>query len=255
MISGYFLSFKLPLKTYIIWKLNQLLIPYLLSAIALITVISIYALCTDCDPILEFTKRTISACFGTTGKGLHISSYAIAPIGPIWFLWALFWALLIVRIASSFKYGWIAILFISLTGYYTAKLYLMPLSMQAGMNGSLFVLLGYYCQKINIFQSTLFRSFPIQLFMLILWAFAHFCSPFGSISTCQNSMHPAWIITSISATSVIIYASMKLATLPYIARFFQACGQLSLTILCVHGITFFSLYGGIISYGKSLLSL
>lgn len=100
LISGYLLNLDIRLKEFIKQKGKRLLLPYYITG-AIICILLIFAnairgLESEIFPNL---KRTIGAIAYGTCSGVADN---IEGIGILWFLWALFWAVIIVKIFYRF---------------------------------------------------------------------------------------------------------------------------------------------------------
>lgn len=158
----------------------------------------------------------------------------------IWFLWGLFWALLIVKLAIHRRYLWLLVPLIAFLGVFSyhhiAKL---PLAIQPGMNASFFVLLGYAFRKYHVFEHPLFHHSLLQIGLLALWFFVACFSPLSSVGCCLHSMSPSFLVSSVTMSCFLIYVSQRIERAPLLAPFLARCGRYSLWILCAHSVTLF----------------
>jgi len=242
IISGYFLKEETPCVNFLRKRVRQLLSPYYITAVVTLMMTGLVAWYNGremWDSARPVILRLLYGC-PDMERYVHIDALCIGGVGPIWFLWALLWATLAVKLALRVRYSWLIVLLISFLGYYSHKhIGLFPLSLQAGMHASLFVLLGYHFRKYRLFEHRCFHSLWVQAVLLVLWFAVACTSPFSAISVCLNSTRPSFMVTSISMTCFLVYVSQKLESLPIISSFLALCGRASLLLLCVHGAMFY----------------
>ncbi len=161
VIAGYFLR-PAKDKTFIINKAKRLLVSYYLTSLVLLILLCAKALFTE-ESVLEQFKKILFACFYAAGDEWKKPFY-IPQIGAIWYLWALFLSLVICNHFLKKRYGPIFIVLISFAGwasYHYTKFWL-PLSIQAGMLCSLYLLIGYWCKKKDLGP----KDVPLSVFLL-----------------------------------------------------------------------------------------
>lgn len=169
MISGYFLSVNRPFFIYLKGKVKSLLIPYYFTSICIILLSIIVSLILG-----KSVEDNVIKWIGGMLYGAGVPSFnTILPdnypifIGALWFLWALFWATLLVRIIVQFISNiFIASLLVAglfFTACYTAKIVWLPIDIQAGMAACLFVYIGWLARKYNI----LYKKAPIDILIVL----------------------------------------------------------------------------------------
>jgi len=245
IISGYFLKAETPCGVFLRKRAKQLLSPYYITSVVTLLMTGLMAWYDGREmwnTVQPLVPRLLYGCTDSE-RNVHIIgnlSFRVGCAGAIWFLWALLWAMLVVKLALRVRYSWLIVLIITFLGHYSHKhTGLFPLSLQAGMNASLFVLLGYYFRKYRLFEHRYFRSLWVQTALLTLWFVVAYTSYFSAISVCLNSTRPSFMVTSISMTCFLVYVSQKLESLPIISSFLALCGRASLLLLCVHSITLY----------------
>ena len=140
LISGYFLSSRMTLWEFAKKRFKQLIFPYIFTW----GIMCAWSVCEDFvmkrpDLIANLKMWILAGMFGAGSDHNDVMSrYQIHQIGAIWFLLALFVALLITRFFIQYRYGYIGILVIAIIGYYSSK-YLVPMEYST-RNGSL-----YFC--------------------------------------------------------------------------------------------------------------
>lgn len=108
------------------------------------------------------------------GAGFKIDNPSIGYIGAIWFLLALFWVMIIVRIVGNWKNSLYIIVVISYLGWKTASDFYLPFSLQSGMLAGLLVYLGFPYSSLSEMLSQKSVSGYVILFIVllikVLWA-------------------------------------------------------------------------------------
>ena len=96
LISGYFVDNKLKILDFIKNKAKRLLIPYYITCLVIILLAVYWALYlgTIKGTLIYWLKASLYAAGSPHSKPFHIDQ-----IGAIWFLWALFWGSLFLRIS------------------------------------------------------------------------------------------------------------------------------------------------------------
>ena len=156
-VSGYFLSRKkYDYLSFVKKKVRSLLKPYYFTGMII---------CLFSIPLAFYTGRpvldTLWGWIGGTlyGAGVigihHLFHWMPIFIGALWFLWAIFWGVLVVRRVIDVvpeQYQFIAILLITWVGYQTAQTIWLPLDIQAGFFATLFIYLGYWSKERQLFE-------------------------------------------------------------------------------------------------------
>lgn len=231
MISGFFLSANINIKDFLQKKVRQLLIPYGFSCLG-ICVLSVLSnlMLKKFDVMWYDLIEWIYASF--YGACLDYETpYHIKGIGILWFLLALFWALLSVKIWTMHRKQHIAILILVISSYVSSKYIWLPFSFQAGMVASVFVYIGFCVHKYNLLNKISFWLFLISIFV---WGF-EIKNAIG-VNMRDNTFDGLF---SVGGSILICYAiicisrfiDFKLMVLKKVLCFY---GKNSLIILCFH---------------------
>lgn len=89
--------------------------------------------------------------------------------GTFWFLPGLLFALSCVRIARQYKHSWVIVGLYAYVGYKTAHPFMLPMSLQAGLNAGVFVYLGSLAKKHDITHTPEYRSPWLLCAALLTW--------------------------------------------------------------------------------------
>lgn len=180
LISGYFLSMNRPFIMFVKGKVKSLLLPYYFTSLCIILLSIVTSLILGKSVYANVIKWIGGMLYASGDPSVNTflpENYPIF-IGALWFLWALFWAMFLVRIIVQF----IANIFIESVliigsfyiACYTAKIIWLPLDIQAGMAASLFVYIGWLARKSDIFSKRASMSVLIVLIIISLISIYNF---------------------------------------------------------------------------------
>ena len=241
MITGYFINKKYTIKEFIINKFKRLIVPYFITSFVII-LLSLFSLKiyygVNILNKLGAKEWLIAAIYGAGDNHIFLG-YNFKAIGAIWFLWASFWASILLRSSLEFKKEY-RILFITvlfLIGYYTSKIIWLPLSIQAGFCATLFMYVGYliniYFEKYkNIYYK--YKKFIIIISFIIWLQFIYNFKSFWLVH-CDIGRGVVDIIGCLCAC----YCTMLLSKIinqktKIIYKILDFSGKYSLLILCIH---------------------
>ena len=240
MITGYFINKKYTIKEFIINKFKRLIVPYFITSFVII-LLSLFSLKiyygVNILNKLGAKEWLIAAIYGAGDNHIFLG-YNFKAIGAIWFLWASFWASILLRSSLEFKKEY-RILFITvlfLIGYYTSKIIWLPLSIQAGFCATLFMYVGYliniYFEKYkNIYYK--YKKFIIIISFIIWLQFIYNFKSFWLVH-CDIGRGVVDIIGCLCAC----YCTMLLSKIinqktKIIYKILYFYGKYSLLILCI----------------------
>lgn len=239
IITGYFLSKKYEVKTFIKDKARTLLIPYGITCVVNILVGMIFATVLEGPTVAETAVHWILA--SVYGSGVNFTEpFVIHRIGAIWFLLASFWGCIFLRISLEMKKK-VRLLFIIalfLVGYWSNQLFFwFPFSIQAGCCAALFMYVGYLARR----SKDVYTELPKEVkkasivFALIIWL--AFIKNFESFWVVQNNFGRGVIdiFGSICGCFVVImFSKLVEKRCRILTEIFAFIGKYSLIVLCVH---------------------
>ena len=235
IISGYFLKKNTNLIGFAKTKAKRLLIPYAMTCI-IGGIISAIRLDWSVSANREWWiyKWFYGAFYGA---GDSWESLNIKGIGAIWFLLALFFAYIIVNCFIEKKYYQVIIVCIAYIGWasFDRTQVWLPMSIQAGMFASIYLLIGYEARK-NGFSMTNMGILPLGICAIIA---AFSIQHFKGLWLVHNDLRNGWFdfFGSIAASVVVIVISKKISeSNEWIKRALQFFGKNSLVIMCIHFI-------------------
>lgn len=242
-ISGFFLSKRKSIGEYAVDKLKQLMGPYVVTCL-------IYMALTMIKETL--ITKSLSGGFWAAVQIFKNAVYAVGLvpgntlmdvefIGPIWFLPALFFALLIARVAIELPAGWIIILISVGVGYYTTSILWLPMDIQSGMVMAGYLYIGYLgkqlYRKYDDSQKD-WKMLPWCALLLfgVLWAW-FYSGMTKTIYLCVNE-YPRKALdyfgTLTAVMTVLLLCHLGLEKLPGISGYLSFLGQHTLFLLCLH---------------------
>lgn len=234
LIAGFFLK-KKSNWSFIKSKAKRLLIPYYVTCLVII-IGSVINACIDKTSVAEAFTTRLSATLYAAGDSWQYP-FTIYGIGAIWFFWALFIALVITNLLIGTRFYKVlipVIAFIGWISFYKTNTWL-PLSIQAGMLASLYLLIGYEAHKKGFDPSKLKWFISIPLLIITAAGMQHF----KGFWLVHNYFGNGWIdffvsiVASLFVISVSVYVSRSC---PITRSFFRFFGKNSLIILCFHMI-------------------
>ena len=257
LISGYFLSSRMTLWEFAKKRFKQLIFPYIFTW----GIMCAWSVCEDFvmkrpDLIANLKMWILAGMFGAGSDHNDVMSrYQIHQIGAIWFLLALFVALLITRFFIQYRYGYIGILVIAIIGYYSSKYIWFPWSIQPGMVACIFVYLGWLCKSKKLLSIRCKK----EIFVL-LCAVWYISIIFSRGLYMVNNAYENGILDiagALAGSYVIIIICMFLCKYcSGIKKILLFYGKNSLIVLCFHLVElnmfpWGMVYGYIISHGMS----
>ena len=237
LISGYFLKNNTSVKGFIKKKYQQLIIPYMITCICIIIGVSLTNIIKthSLEYLVSDVKTWVIASLYGSGTIEYTSPFYMKQIGAIWFLLALFVALVIVRYLIDYKYGWLGILLLAYVGYKTSEMVWLPFSIQAGMTSAMFVYLGWLFNKYKLFERAV--SPVMTGAAACIWLFSIlFCGQFYIV---QNYFGKGLfdIIGAVAGSYLVILFCKKIEQKTNrIAKILEFYGKNTLVILCMHAV-------------------
>lgn len=239
ILSGYFFNPESAgdEKAFLKKNAKGLLLPYALTCVFVIGLRVLRTIISGGDIFFTFRLWFFASIYGS---GTIVPSFfaehgiPMRIIGAIWFLLALFVgkALLMYITKTSFPLLFAAA--VSYIGYSTTNQFWLPFSLQAGLNCVIFLYIGYFIRRNNLFEAKTF-SLPIRLLMAATWIFCIFYG--GRLYMVRNFYGNGLldIIGAVCGTFVIVSLSRSIERhIPLLSRTLYSIGRISLGIMCAH---------------------
>ena len=235
LISGYFINDNVSIWEFVKRKISRLLVPYYVTGVSicfLLILADIVRGLWNQIPI-DFWNIIIAILYGSC---LDVTKQ-IHGIGAIWFLWALFWSTLMVRIFCKLKWrGAIWIWVLALASYLTSLFIWLPLSIQQGGCAAIFVYFGWKLKQIDLKKY-------IKNIWLMLFAFGVFVLQilFDIRVDMAKNTYDLGVVSVLGAVIicflVLCVSNIICSTrMPIISRVLCFWGKYSLIMLCFHQI-------------------
>lgn len=251
LISGFFITsnFCQAPKIFIKKKCKNLLLPYVYSCIVMMIVSMVQNVISgEFESILLNEGQLLCASiYGGGGQNaLYPLGFEYNWIGVLWFLPALFEALMLTYFIIYFIRGIIiqilCVLFVLILGLLIAKYipWQMPFTLTSGMTAIIYVYVGYLFSKIdiktvrniNIFFAGIVGLAGWYIAIRYNWAPIHSQAIYGS----NIKIITITIICSILASIAIILIMLCYSTFSERPKVLEYIGRNSIVVLCVHAV-------------------
>lgn len=218
-LSGIFFSRYDSFRTFLIKKINNLIIPYMFFSI--MTLISIYVF---------YLHRNYNI------EEAYIESEPLHN-APIWFLISLFEVGILMYIISGIKrieFQFAIVIALSIIGFYLGKIrLLLPLYLNTALCGILFYFAGYFLRKCNVLDDNkhLYAKFIVFLASFLFISIWILPDKRLNLSICEIPFAYHWfVLAGFSGTLSLFYLSKivkKISIINYLGRY-------SIIVLGVH---------------------
>ena len=237
ILSGYTLHPTSINVDYLKQKFHRLMLPYFLTCAAVISMdmINSFILAKD------FTTQTIThilyigivRTFFGAGGNLNFGSIGTIPgIGAIWFLPAMFFALiitqLVLRINSKHLQIFTAISMFIFAALFSRIIWL-PFSLLASFYAVIFLLLGYYIHKLQLLEKLRFIHYEVLFSIFILGCFFKIAQYFYIVDCTAKDLLFTPLCAICSSLCIIGFSHKINHCAPL-----ELIGKNSLFFLCVH---------------------
>ena len=232
LISGYFLSFLSDFKSYFKKCVKRLVLPYLFTSFLLI-------IAKGCIDIVKGRMESVLSDIGTvfvqalygSGSNDNKTFGNIQQIGAIWFLLALLWALLLVKLVINKRYGFLIVTAVAIVSYISSRYFWLPWDIQAGGTAAVFVYLGAYYKKKNC-------KFDIKWWLVIIGSIALVLEYISDVNVSIVRNYYKYTIVSIIGALLISYVvlciSKGMESIVFVKKLLCFFGKNSIIVLCFH---------------------
>lgn len=245
VISGYFLSTKRPVREYIRGKADELLRPYFLTGMVLIVLSGIKGMMEEgaSTGLLWANDTLLSVLYGSGTREIR-GDINIYCVGAIWFLFALFWSMVIVRLSMEKKNGWIYVAVFVILGMVVSEYVWLPFSLLAGMVCAGYVYIGFLAKKYQRHYSNVMDKLGnggmaiLCILLCVVWQIYVRC--FSGCIACAENKYENGIIDGVGSIIavwfIIVFSRVVLDRMPLVGEICSWIGQRTLQILCIHMI-------------------
>ena len=239
LIGGYFLDERSTMSAFLRKTARQLLLPYYFTCLIYLILGVISNLRKGIAWNDELSIR-LQAVFYAAGDNWS-SPFPIHRIGAIWFLWAMFWGTamlkLLLKCKPAIRVATVCLVFAACQWSWH-KLWL-PLSIQAGGCGLLYLYLGYLLRKALTAVDLTGLSAEVKaagmLLMLGMWLWTVYTFKGFWLVHCEIKNGMTDIIGSLCGCCLLVALSGFIdRKLRLLARWFAFYGRYSLLFLSIH---------------------
>ena len=239
LISGYFLESRLAIPVFIRKKARRLLVPYYVSCLALIPCYMLRNLALGHDPLARFRDIIVEILYAAGDN--WSKPFSIKAVGPLWFLWALFWGELMLRLLLKCKAGVrIAVVAaIFAVSCWSWRLIWLPLSIQAGGCALLFIYLGHLLRQClptltaRPISGEVKAAGTVLALAMWLWMVRNFTAFW--LVHCEIGHGMADVLGSVSGCAILVLVSRAVdVRLDGVAKLLAFLGRYSLLMLVLH---------------------
>ena len=231
IIAGMFLSQENDFTGFIVKRFRSLIVPYYFTCL-LICVLSIpLAKAREYSIKAELIKWIIASLYGLGHNVVMPNGIEIPQIGAIWFLWAMFFSVIIVRlvIIAGKTVQAVAVFMLPVVAIYSVELFWMPLSIQAACFAVPFIYAGYVYKTNKKSIKTFYNdnmTITILLCVLVaIWGYANYNR--FSINKCIMGNGVMDIV--VFCISIFIHKYINL-----IAKPCEMFGRMTIVMLSIH---------------------
>ena len=242
IISGYFFDPSIDLISLIKKRFRTLIIPYLTACFLVIIssiTVNIFVWHADANTVVNKTILLIKAsAFGVGSNWPY--PFDMPGIGALWFLWALFWALIILRMLfyiPELPRALIACALVFFAAFTAEYSIFLPLSIQPGCIAAMYIYIGYLWKKYKDDIASLATGLKALLTAIAIIYWALFIISFKSFwlvnGNCGRGIPD--IIGSICASFLIIALSYLVTKHAYrLTSVIRYAGRYSIIVLTAH---------------------
>lgn len=235
IISGYFLKTDGSVTEYAKRKACQLLIPYAVTSvfnIAGTTIEEIIRTKTTENAVYNIKTWLVGSLYGSGSVELTDPFY-VKPIGALWFLPAMFFALVLVKYFLQFKWGAAGIAAMAYIGWKTAEIVWLPFSIQPAMTAALFVYVGYLAKKYDVLKKT--PPAGVLSGIAGVWGLCAVYCGVNYLVSCYFRSGLLDILGALAGSYLVIFLSKLIEKYTkHISGILTYIGKNSLLIMCCH---------------------
>lgn len=242
LVSGYFFK-PSGWKDILLKNSKRLLVPYLFTAFIITVYMLIYAWYQHNNVMDVLVTRMRAIALGSGAPRV----FGMGPaIGAIWFLLAMFWAHLFFNLALRTRFTFFICMSLAALSFALYKEVFLPLSIQPGMSGTLFLYIGYQARQCGWLESSsssidhfdrwnfFARKYHAVVLLFALW-FTSFMKGKLEMSCDYYRLWYFDMIGAVAGTYLIYLLAQYIDRfLPRVKRILCFYGRYSLVVLCFH---------------------
>lgn len=237
LLSGYNFRKKTPDREYVNDKFRRLMVPYFFTCLAIIITDAINGHFLHYDSSVSAVTNIISGdlirSFFASGSYTYFGTMDLGTrIGALWFLPAMFVAMLIFQVLlhitdNPAHLGFCSAV-IAITGYISARFIWLPFSIQSGMFAVFFLWLGYEIKRNEILELIKWYHYIVALLVFLAGIYFDYCNVAFVIAWSSDIILAT--IVGLSGCLLVYFVSTLLKN----SRVLSYIGKNSMLVLCTH---------------------
>lgn len=236
LLSGYTFKKREITRNYVNQKFSRLMCPYFYTCFTIIITDAINSYYLNRDGSIDtvtylFSKDLLRSFFAS---GTHKTFGTIdlgTRIGAIWFLPAMFFAIVIFQLLlkhiTDDRYLGMISAGIALAGYLLGRFIWLPFSIQSGMMACFFLWIGYEIKMQRLLDDLKWYHYIIAQLILLFGIYNGYCN-IGFVTADISDIFIS-IPVGLSGSLFIYWISKTMS-----GRILENIGKMSLTVLCTH---------------------
>ena len=233
IIAGYFLSARDPFGLFAKKKAARLLGPYLFTATFIFVATAVVSLVTDAFPWYTYL---VGMVYGAGSFDAMLPAQNCV-IGVIWFLQALFIALLEVRALTKVpKAAPFIVVALTIAAVASSYVIWLPFNIQSGLCCGLFVYVGWLFKQAKLFEQS-FGMWHMLLFGA-LTVIAFELGIYVNLCVADLGTMCLGVIAAPIASVFVLMISKYLERVKPVSCCLTWVGKNSMTIMCIHSCIF-----------------
>ncbi len=237
LLSGYTLKKREIDQKYITNKFIRLMIPYFWTCFFIIMMDCINSIVwkndTSIETITKIIAKDLLRGFFASGSVTTFGQIQVGTrIGAIWFLPAMFFAIIIAQYIITYikneKKQVLIVLSVVIIAILTRDFLWLPFSIQSGMFATMFIFVGYNLKSKNILERFKARDYSICFIIYLVGVLVGVENV--SIATVRMSDYIITTIIGLSSSFVLFVIAKKVSGI----KILEFIGKNSLMYLCVH---------------------
>lgn len=221
-LSGYCLNLEKSTVHIAVSRLKQLMIPFAAVSLIIFTV--------RCYELFLAEQLSFYSALSCAQGILEGSPRPKTSVGPFWFLPALWFATVMVRILLRSKRSLVYICALAMLGNLSLKWVQLPMSIQLGFSCAPYLYLGCMSRRWKLADISELRDIVFVLFLCAFWAYCVYA--YGVSSSVPRSLGSA--LAAILAIFFSVALCQLLVKLKWVKIAFQYLGMHTLLVLSIH---------------------
>lgn len=209
ILAGYTLSKRRPIGEFVQGKAHRLLVPYaIVCAILIALTVVCRLLLGHTNPPTQFfgVRSCVEACLTGAGSFSLPLPEGQTIVGAIWFLEALFWALLEVRLCLEVpRLAPFVVCVLFVVGIKFTTRVFVPLNILQGTIAALYVYLGWLARNVSLLERDV--PLPVVVVLSVVAIVAAWSGVYVSLVRAYLGPHCIGFVTSLTTSLLVVLAA------------------------------------------------